>query len=286
MMKRTTFKTMAVLTAFLLTAGMLTGCGNSTEENNADIVTSSVAESSETTEGKNTGIKTENEVLTPSDDSDTESKSETSTEETTDGTAPSAENEENAENQTADVDLTVIKTIAESGYIAAKANDYEEMVKFVDLDVMWFMTTDEWISDAELVQELEKASEGEEVGLDSSGNFSTSFEELEDLVFTDVILCTDTELQEINDFLQMLGEEDEHSYDNLVFTKAYKLPVTYSNMSEAEKELMNTENAPCMYVLEYNNGTTKLDMCVTLLMEVYQAFEDADWENATASSEE
>lgn len=289
MKMRTGIKMTAMLTVFMLSVSMLTGCG-ATKESDSTVETPSMAETSEATESKNAGIKTENEVLKPADDVEESTttleieNSETETQTSTDASSETTENEDDV--SATENDSAKIKAIAENGYIAAKANNYEEMVKYVNLDVMWFMTTGEWISDTELVQELEKASEGVEVGLDSSGNISTSFEELEDLVFTDVIPCTDEELQEINDFLQILGEESEYSYDKLVFTKAYKLPVTYSNMSEAEKELMNTENAPRLYVVEYNNGTVKLDMCVTLLMEIYQAFENVDWGDATVSSEE
>ena len=284
MKKKMGIKLTAILTAFLITnLIMMTGCGNSTEGSKTDETISSATEASVTTESKNVGIKTDEKVLTSSDDTkdETEPSSETTTES---GTDSATENEKNPEPSAEADELAAIKKIAENGYAAAISNNYEDMVKYVNLDVMWYMTKGEWVSDAELVEELKKASEGVEVGFDSSGNLSTSFETLEDLEFTDVTLCTDEELQEINDFLQMLGEEAETSYD-LVFTKAYKLPVTYSNMSEAEEALMNSDKAPCLYVLEYNNGTTKLDMCVTLLAELYRAFEELDWGDTVTSSE-
>lgn len=285
MKKKMGIKLTAILTAFLITnLIMMTGCGSSTEGSKTDETLSSATEASVTTESKNVGIKTDEKVLTSSDDTkdETEPSSETTTES---GTDSATENEKNPEPSAEADELAAIKKIAENGYAAAISNNYEDMVKYVNLDVMWFMANGEWLSDAEIAEKLNEASKGTEVGFDMSGNLSTSFEELEDLEFTDVKLCTDEELQEINNFLQMLGAEEGRSLESLIFTKAYKLSVTYSNMSEAEAALMNSDKAPCLYVLEYNNGTTKLDMCVTLLMELYRAFEELDWGDAAISSE-
>lgn len=286
----------AMLTAFLLTAGMMTGCGGSTEESSTDASTSSVAETIEATDGKNAGIKTDNEVLTPVDGtetSETEEQSETSTEETADSTdsgteADESTSEDTTEEQSVDADTyNTIKAIAENGYKAAMDSNYGEAVKYVDLDAMWYLTTGEWIMDEDLVAELEKANAegGEDASVSVDGSFTTSLEELEDLEFTDVIPCTDEEVKEINDFIILLGEDSEYALDDFVITDAYKLPVTYSNMSEGEQALLGTEDAPRMYVIEYN-GEYKLDMCVTLLMEMFNAFSEIDWGSAETTIEE
>lgn len=260
------------LIALLSAATMLcmTACGKT--ENSGSEATKPT-DASTTTEATTTGdIKTfegeikEDTLVTPTTET---------TETTTEANSNKTEATKPAPDSTSSsltADLTAIKEIAEKGYDAAIKKDYDKMVKYVDLDVMWYMAKGEWITDKALVAELEKVSEGTEVGISTDGSFSITndFEQLEDLKFTDVKECTAEELKEINDFIKTLGEESETSF-SLDITKAYKLPVTYSNMSEEEKALFGTADAPCMYVIEYN-GKLKLDFYITLLMELYNAF--------------
>mgnify|MGYP003291931528 CR=1 FL=1 len=186
-------------------------------------------------------------------------------------TVPESETKGNADTPSVELsEFEEIKTIAEKGYEAAISNDYANMVKYINYDIMWYMAKGNWVTDEEIVAELEKASQGIEVGFDESGTLSSSFEELEDLEFTNVQECSAEELKEINEFMLRFANETDTPI-NFTFTKAYKLSVTYSNMSESEKAMLGTEAEPRLYVVEYN-GKKKLDGYITILMELYAAF--------------
>lgn len=154
--------------------------------------------------------------------------------------------------------------IAEKGYAATVESNYADMVKYTTLDVMYYFTEGKWISDEELIVELENAAT-EEGG---TNDYCATYASLENLEFISATPLSQEEVDELNAFIQELGAGTEVDY---VLTGAYKLPATYSNMSETEQAMIGTKNAPYMLVVE-EDGEWKLDVFVSITKEMYDAF--------------
>lgn len=148
--------------------------------------------------------------------------------------------------------------VARSGYTAMVEKNYENALEYINFSEGYFLTNGEWVSDERVKEQLVEAT-GED-----DNNMFVWFAAMEDMEFLGAQQLTPEELQEYNDFIPEMADSDDGSYR---FTDAYKVFIDYPTMSQSEKELIGTEKAVHLLVVEAD-GKWKLDLFVSPFKEI------------------
>lgn len=148
--------------------------------------------------------------------------------------------------------------VARNGYIAMTEKNYENALEYINFSAGYFLTNGEWVSDERVIEQLTEATG------DDDNNMFTWFAAMEDMEFLGAQQLTAAELQEYNDFILYMAAAEDVDYS---FTDAYKVFIDYPAMSQSEKELIGTEKAVHLLVVEAD-GEWKLDLFVSTFKEI------------------
>lgn len=163
--------------------------------------------------------------------------------------------------------------IAEEGFKAMREKDAERMVKYINMEVFYYIANGEYIDGEKLVAELaavmsESESDEGYNDLGIVGNYST----LENVEFYDAQLFSTDELGELNEFISnddtiLWGEAESLEYN---IESAYKLKLNYDGI---EEESIEEGNEPYVLVV-CANGEWKLDICISVMKDVYDVLSE------------
>ena len=152
--------------------------------------------------------------------------------------------------------------IAEEGFKAIKDKNPEEMIKYTNVELLYYARRTEKADDEKLVEEItDIVSEADEDynSLGVVGHYAT----MENIELYDPKLISTEEIEELNamvfgsDF-SILREIQDYQYKA---EKAYKLQMSYDGMEEEQKD----------YVLVvYANGQWELDVCIAFMKDTYR----------------
>lgn len=174
------------------------------------------------------------------------------------------EAEERKEVQSSSEELSVeeVITIAEDGFRAIKEMNPEEMIKYTDIELVYYMGRAEKVDDEKMLEEItDVVSEADEDynSLGIVGHYAA----MENIELYDPKLISTEEIEELNamvfgsDFA-ILREIQDYQYK---VEKAYKLQMSYDGMEEEQKD----------YVLVvYANGQWELDVCIAFMKDTYR----------------
>ncbi len=225
------------ITAALLMVLCSTGCGSTTEQETTTEASAVVT----------TNAASETEMTTTAvSETTTFSEAVTTVSETTTTSAAYSEKEQ------------MVIDVARNGYTSMVEKNYENALEYINFSEGYFLTNGEWVSDERVIEQLTEAT-GED-----DNNMFIWFAAMEDMEFLGAQQLTAEELQEYNDFIPEMADNDDGSYR---FTDAYRVFIDYPAMSQSEKELIGTEDAVHLLVVEAD-GEWKLDLFVSTFKEV------------------
>ena len=220
------------------------GCGSTTEQETT--TEASAAVTTTTVSDTEAAVTTAAETTTSVEAVTTASETTTAAAETTTTSTAYSEKEQ------------MVIDIARSGYTAMIEKNYENALEYINFSEGYFLTNGEWVSDERVIEQLTEAT-GED-----DNNMFVWFAAMEDMEFLGAQQLTPEELQEYNDFIPEMADSDDGSYR---FTDAYKVFIDYPTMSQSEKDLIGTENAVYLLVVE-SDGKWKLDLFVSPFKEI------------------
>lgn len=229
-------KKIAIITALLMVL-CSAGCGSTTEQE----TTTEASAATTTTTASETEMTT-----TAVSETTTFSEAVTTVSETTTAAAAYSEKEQ------------MVIDVARNGYTSMVEKNYENALEYINFSEGYFLTNGEWVSDERVIEQLTEAT-GED-----DNNMFVWFAAMEDMEFLGTQQLTAEELQEYNDFIPKMADNDDGSYR---FTDAYRVFIDYPAMSQSEKELIGTEDAVHLLVVEAD-GEWKLDLFVSTFKEV------------------
>lgn len=245
------------ITAALLMILCAAGCSTTTEEkittDTSAVTTTTTASDTEAAATTVTEATTSAEaVTTVSETTAIAAETTTSVSETAVASTANSETEQ------------MVIDVARSGYTAMVEKNYENALEYINFSEGYFLTNGEWVSDERVKEQLVEATG------DDDNNMFVWFAAMEDMEFLGTQRLTPEELQEYNDFIPEMADNDDGSYR---FTDAYKVFVDYPAMSQSEKELIGTENAVHLLVVEAD-GQWKLDLFVSTFKEVMDSINE------------
>ncbi len=244
-----------IMAGILSMAMVLTGCGQAAD-------TSSTEETAATTTAPAaTEAPTEEE---------TEAETEEETEAESEEEAAEGEEETPSEAPASPEELAEVQAAIDGYRKAIEEGNCAELVKYYDIDVMYYMTTGKLADEAELVAELERQVDDGELAVGESavqGEFGAP-------------VCYNSQAKEYNDFLASDifaegGFEDENGNtfevnmaENFVIDGVYM----FEYSAAGDQEGMSFDVSMDMAVLRIN-GEWKVDTGLTLTMAFATMFE-------------
>lgn len=266
-MKAKTSKALAVFLAAFM-AVSCTACGTqgttgaeqtTEEETPANTTVPSIVVHNETlTEAITSAVQTVSETITSATSSQTETSTETTQDGETEVRPPSAASDFIKSEEAVE--------IARKGYEALVNKNYEDAVRYTNLDFIYYMAKNgEWASEETIIRELEEA---EAAGEDTS---IIDYSQIENVEFGKAELLSDEEVEEYNIFIPSLAEDSDESFPvDYEITDIYKVNITY-DVAEgiADYDVMET---PYFLVMNTRSGW-KLDICIATLKEMFSMFE-------------
>lgn len=158
-------------------------------------------------------------------------------------------------------------TIAENGFKAMKEKDSAGMVEYINMDIFYYAANQKHISKEELINTIDSLIAESSDTYNSMGIIGI-VAALKNVKFYDVQPFPAEEINKLNEFIineGLLGEAGTFDY---TIEKAYKLKVSYDGV---EEENFEEGNEPYVLVV-YANNEWKLDMCVSIMKELYDSF--------------
>ncbi len=161
-----------------------------------------------------------------------------------------------AETETSEEEMVI--EIAEKGYKAMVERDYEGVMKYTNLDAVYYLTFGEWAEDEVVIERLKIATEPDD------NNIFAWMGQIKDMEFLNAEQVTAEELAEYNAFISHIADVENPDY---AFTDAYKVYLSYPDMSESEKAMIGTDNGVHLLVVEYD-GEWKMDFYVSVTKSI------------------
>lgn len=159
-----------------------------------------------------------------------------------------------------------IIAVAQKGYRALVERDIDNILEYVNIDAIYYLGTGEWVSEEKLAEQYKEAT-GED-----DNNIFTWISDFENMKFLYAKRLTEEELQDFNDFIPEAADAGEVNYR---FDDAYRVFISYDEMSENEKSLIGTDEGVHFLVVRYE-GKWKLDYYVSIMRDLIDYSYSAD----------
>lgn len=171
---------------------------------------------------------------------------------------------EEKENPSETVELSVEEAIAiaEEGFQAIKALNPEEMIKYTNMELLYYTGNPEQADDEALLEVVTTMVNNKTEDYNSLGIVGTYYA-MENVEFYDVERVSEEELIELNNAvfggeMPMFKENQDYQY---IIEDAYELQMSYDGMEEGKDSYM---------LIVYANDQWKLDVIVAVWRDVYQ----------------
>lgn len=151
--------------------------------------------------------------------------------------------------------------IAEDGFKAIKDMNPEEMIKYTNIELLYYMGHSEKIDDAKMLEEITAVVDKTDEGYNSLGIVG-HYAALENVELYDAEPVAIEEIDELN---AMLLESDSPMFEGIRMyqynvEKAYKLQMNYDVMGERQESYM---------LVVYANDQWELDVCLAVMKDMY-----------------
>lgn len=176
--------------------------------------------------------------------------------------------EDNSESQASSTEFSEedALAIAEGGFQAMKEKNSANMVKYINMDIFYYVANKEYLDEEELINAIDSVIKESSDSYNSLGIIGI-FGAYENVEFYDIQPFPDEELNNLNEFVineKLLGEADSFDYN---IENAYKLKISYDGI---EEESFEEGDEPYVLVV-YANGEWKLDVFVSIMKELYDS---------------